>query len=204
MTVRRLTRPLDYLRIEHPSKRYYDRWVPLFFATPMIIWFVFIPGGVSIFSPSGVVDKINGLLQILTGFYIASLAAVATFNKESMDKPMIGEPPILDVGEGKAPEILTRRRFLSLMFGYLALSSLFLYIMGIFAVSSAAVIKDILSDSLVVLVRAAGAIIYFFLFSNIVVTTLLGLFYMSDRIHRHEPELICPGEDETGTDSNEP
>lgn len=95
----------------------------------------FAPVRPDIFGDHGIVQGVNGLLQILTGFYIASLAAVATFNKQSMDEVMPGEPPIVDVRGGKI-EQLTRRRFVCSMFGYLAFISLFVYLIGIGALAS--------------------------------------------------------------------
>src|SRR5258706_8987546 len=78
------------------------------------------------------VPAFTDLLQVLTGFYIASLAAVATFNKPGLDDPMAGDPPTLreDYCAITTVKPLTRRRFLCLLFGYLSWLSLFLYFIG--------------------------------------------------------------------------
>jgi hypothetical protein len=111
--MRRLLQPLDYLRIEHPMKRKYDFWVPLALAIPFASWLSFAPGHPNIFGNGGLLASAGGLLQVLTGFYIASLAAVATFNKHSMDLPMPGESPVLALIErGHLHRVpLSRRRF---------------------------------------------------------------------------------------------
>jgi hypothetical protein len=194
--ISRLLQPLDYLRIEHPAKRKYDYIVPLAIAIPVSAWFTFAPMRPSIFGHTGLLAGINGLLQILTGFYIASLAAIATFNKRSMDLPMSGDPPRLDTIErGIHLTIeLTRRRFLCMMFGYLAFLSLSLYLIGIWAILSVDSIKAIFPFSWYSPLRNLFVLSYLVIFSNMIVTTLLGLYYMADRIHRHDSRDIAPDE----------
>ncbi len=64
---------------------------------------------------------VNGLLQVLIGFFVASLAAVATFQRPGMDENMRGKAPTL---QGKG---VTRRQYLCYMFGYLAFMSIAVY-----------------------------------------------------------------------------
>ncbi|EKF9782201.1 hypothetical protein RV096_003428, partial [Vibrio cholerae] len=70
---------------------------------------------------SGLVQLVNGLLQVLIGFFVASLAAVATFQRPGMDENMRGKAPTL---QGKG---VTRRQYLCYMFGYLAFMSIAVY-----------------------------------------------------------------------------
>ncbi len=139
-----------------------------------------------IFGDKGLLDLIVGLLQILTGFYIASLAAVATFNKSDMDSKMKGEPAKLSVLVRGVPvtEELTRRRFLCLMFGYLSFVSIFLYFAGGVANLFSSHIAGLLPLKLHSWAKWLFVWIYLTITANLIVTTLLGLFYMSDRIHR--------------------
>jgi hypothetical protein len=120
----------------------------------------------------------------------------ATFNKQSMDFPMPGDPLRLETVErGKHRIIeLTRRRFLCLMFGYLAFVSLLLYLVGVGAMISAESVKALLPLAWRWWTRSAFVLLYVFVFANLLVTTLLGLYYMADRIHRHDPRDIQPGE----------
>jgi hypothetical protein len=198
MNLPRVLRPLDYLRIEHPAKRKYDLYFPLFLTIFCLSVYYLLPQKILIFSKDGLIGSISGILQILTGFYIASLAAVATFNKEGMDKAMPGPPLTIKTnlrGISKTDR-LTRRRFLCLMFGYLSLISLVLYFYG---EASVLIVK---SAKILIPAKLHGVAIYsflatyIFLFANLLVTTLLSLFYMVDRIHREDPALIkaAPGE----------
>ncbi|MCK1670190.1 hypothetical protein [Bradyrhizobium sp. 153] len=72
-------------------------------------------------------------MGVLTGFFIAALAAVATFGKQEMDDPMPGEPPVRlehTINTETYYENLSRRRFLSFLFGYMAFLTLVLYVVG--------------------------------------------------------------------------
>lgn len=195
--LRRLFQPLAYLRVEHPAKRKYDLWIPLGLAIPTAIWLAFAPGPPNLFGNGGLLSNVGGLLQVLGGFYIASLAAVATFNKHSMDLPMPGEPPRLAMIErGHLHRVdLSRRRFLCLMLAYLACVSLVLYVVGLLAMVSAPSIKQITAESRHLIFRGIFTFVYTFAASNLFITSLLGLYYMGDRIHRPDSRDI---EEKTG------
>lgn len=187
-----LLRPLDYLRIHHPSKVRYDFWLPLTIAIVSTVLLILLPVKVPILGSSGLISIFTGLLQILIGFYIASLAAVATFDREIMDSVMAGQPPILKrkIDNETEEEELTRRRFLSLMFGYLSLLSFFLYFLGTFVNLVAPSLLTLVSVKILPYLKWGLVFVFLFLASNLFITTLLGLYYMSDRIHRGDPKLI--------------
>lgn len=191
MEPRRLLRPLDYLRIVHPDKRRYDVVVPAFAAALLTLLCFLLLAPNRILGREGLITVFTQLLQILSGFYIASLAAIATFNRPSMDEEMLGETPTL-VGlthPAAGPEKMTRRQFLSFLFGYLAFLSIALYLVGALAnlvlpglgVSLGFELHDLLGTW----VRWAAVYLYLFAVANLLVTTMLGLYYMTDRIHRN-------------------
>lgn len=164
----------------------YDFGYPFIFGTGITLLISVSPFPIQIFGNSGLLNLIIGILQILAGFYIASLAAVSTFAKEGMDDLMAGKTPELLVlkNNKEISEKLTRRRFLSLMFGYLAFISIFLYFIG----GAANLISSGIASSIPVKIQPyikwSFIWAYMVFTSNMVVTTLLGLFYMCDRIHR--------------------
>ena len=185
----RLLAPLDYLRIKHDAKRKYDWYIPGVLTIIAVAGFFFLPIRPTVFGSSGLVDRLGQLVQILPGFYIAALAAILTFNKADMDDPMLEVPPKLSIVYRGTPFILelTRRRFLSAMFGYLTFLSIGPYLLGIVA--------NIVAPSFFILVPspwhlyAKGVFLGFYLFwqSNMLVTTLVALYYLSDRIHLVDP-----------------
>lgn len=195
-SIRRLLAPLSYLRIEREDKVTDEVIIPalLTFLSVGTLWY--FSGRIPVFSDKGVISFIVGYLQIVSGFYIASLAAVATFNKESMDKPMPGIPVVLPVTRKSkgAPETLSRRRFLCFLFGYLSLLSLVLYFSGSALILLAPHIKSILSAGALEVVKWLVVSVYIFTTYNLLVTTLLGLYYMTDRIHRKDAAFVQPSD----------
>ncbi|HEY4344421.1 MAG TPA: hypothetical protein VGN05_08740 [Parvibaculum sp.] len=191
MGISRLFRPLDYLRVRHEAKFKYDYGYPLAFATLTVGVSLLVPIQVNVFGNDGLIKIISGLIGILAGFFIASLAAIATFNNAGMDRVMPGQPPVLDVTvRGRKAQLqLTRRRFLSLLFGYLSMLSIFLYLIGEVSRVIAPDVVRSLQSNWILLLRTTFLFLYMCVFANLLVTTLLGLFFMSDRIHRSDSEL---------------
>ena len=75
----KLFSPLNYWRIYHKEKVIFDIVLPVVCAASFLILnYTIFPHKISILGSKGIVDLINGILQILSGFYIASLAAIAT------------------------------------------------------------------------------------------------------------------------------
>ncbi len=188
-SIRRLLTPLSYLRIEREDKVKDELIIPLALTFLSIGSLLLLAGKIPVFSEKGLLSFIVNYLQIVSGFYIASLAAVATFDKDSMDKPMPGLPTTLPrTMKGVAvTENLSRRRFLCFLFGYLSLLSLILYFSGSGLILAAPHIKTLISANLVVYLKWMVVFFYLMVTYNLLVTTLLGLYYMTDRIHRADP-----------------
>jgi len=188
----RLIRPLDYLRIHHHEKRWYDWYLPGILSIIMLLAIHYLPVRPKILGHDGLIYYVVELLKILTGFYIASLAAIATFNKPGMDEIMPGDPPTISTTfrGRRTTSSLTRRRFLCLLFGYLAFMSMILYFGGAAAGLIAKNAKLVIPVRFFPFFKLSGLYLYLFCVSNLVITTLLGLFYMVDRIHREDPKKI--------------
>jgi hypothetical protein len=183
----------DFLKVQYPnsgdSLRSLLYILPCFLATTFCLFFALISykshTGVNIFNHSAF-DNISTFVQILPGFYIGSLAAIASYNYAPMDNMMSLPTPFLkeQVDAGFRESKLSRRRYLTLMFGYLAaisiLSAIFIFIVrliysvNIFAVS--AVVYNI--------VYYVVAFVFFFIFWQMIMVTLFGIYYLADRMHR--------------------
>lgn len=201
----KLLRPFDYLRIKHDIKERYDFLFPFCISAAFTAIFFSLPVTPQIFGSEGLISNVISTIQILTGFYIASLAAIATFNKDGLDDVMKGTPPTLSstIKGKKANVALTRRKFLCLLFGYLSLTSIMINLMSICAkLVYPSLLALHLSPELFFLIKYFSIIIYFFVIANLFVTTLIGLYYMSDRIHRYEPRLIKAQRDIESNDEN--
>lgn len=186
-----LLRPFSYLSIEHSLKSRVDWIYPavLTVLTLGLIAYFRTVTAVPLFSDSGLTSKIVGFVQTLPGFFLAALAAIATFNKADIDRTMPAPAPSLDIiVAGKSVQIqLTRRRFLCAMFAFLTAESLIIILLGISAITFAGAIKLLLPS------RAHEAFsllffgVYAFLVWQMLVASFLGLYYLGERLHQPDP-----------------
>lgn len=182
MILDKLFKPLSYIRIKHVEKRWFDFILPIVTTLSFLYLVSCLSVPIKLLGKDGLVSLINGLLQILAGFYIASMAAIATFNKEGMDDVMDGTPPKLKGID------LTRRQFLTYLFGYLAFCSIGLYFIGGFA-QLANVSLSHLANSSPSFIKTLFVGLYIFSISNIMYTTVLGMHFMIDKIHRKKDKV---------------
>lgn len=175
--------PLTFLRLQSPDLRTYQWIMPSLLALAGLAAFYLLPVAPPLFTEKGLVNTINGLLNTLIGFYIAALAAVATFNNSALDQVMKGRPPTLAnhrQGE-RSEEKLTRRRFLVILFGYCAFTSIMLFAFGVI---SLIVAPSLAQSTWLPVLRAAWLLIYFAMAASLFIVTLLGLHYLIERMHR--------------------
>ncbi|WP_338591360.1 hypothetical protein VXM60_02265 [Shewanella khirikhana] len=173
----KLFKPLHYIAISHHEKRWFDLYIPALLSALICLILYFLPTPVVLVGKDSLIAVVNGILQILSGFYIASMAAVATFNKEGMDEVMNGHPPTI---KGEA---LTRRSFLTYLFGYLAFMSILMYFVGGFLQLAGKSITQISLD-LPEIIKYLLVWLYMLAISNILTTTVLGMHFLIDRVHR--------------------
>jgi hypothetical protein len=202
-TLRTLFAPLKYLRAKNDHKFVWDWVLPAIVAVAATLCLFVLPRPVSILGEKGLVHWVNELLQVLIGFYIAALAAIASFDRPSLDQPIEGEGVTLKVlqEDGYKPKQLNRRAFLSLLFGYLSLLAIFLYVLGL-GVSLLSDNIRLISPQLLPYLRGVFVLAYGFFFTQMLSVTMVALFYLSDRIHRQTPTPL-PAQDvesESGQD----
>lgn len=197
----RLLVPFRYLWIRHPEKIKFDLYFPLGFA--LIISLPLMSDRfLSSVNPMDIIERSSDLLSILIGFFVAALAAVATFGNDEMNDPMSGEEPVTLTDRFGKCIPLSRRRFLSYLFGYLALASIVAYLLGFvfYALQTYVVavhIPDWSTTSFVVF-----WLLYSVLLGNLLSNTLLGLFYLTDRIHRPNRVVNFKGKDKPPNENN--
>lgn len=181
-----LLTPIAYLRIRHPAKPWFDWYIPAAITAIVFAAVFFAPKPVKVFGEHGLIFFVTDLIKMLIGFYIAALAAVATFAREGMDECVQGEPATLRVKrKGVAKEsILTRRRFLSYLFGYLAFTGLVLYFAGAATTLFGSNLSLLQAALWGVVIKWCFVFAYIFFTANLITTTLLGLHFLADRIHR--------------------
>lgn len=186
--LRNLLRPLAYLTIDHRQKWVVDWLYPLLLAalSTAVLFILKSKANFPLYADNAIVGKILGFVQGLPGFYIAALAAIATFNKIDIDKTMPAPAPKLGIMiQGKSIAIeLTRRRFLCSMFAFLTAESFFVIVMAILGETLSAPIKSLLPTSLHCIASAAFIFVLMLAFWQMLVTSFFGLFYLGDRLHQ--------------------
>lgn len=147
----------------------------------------FLFSSASYFGERGFLDRFGGFCGVLTGFYIAALVGIASFSSASGgldDEIEVGRIycPLHD-GE---PLALTRREYVSAIFGYLSFVSLGLSVLAILSVSAAGVAIKVMPHW-----TGYVAVIGFnIVLSHMMITTCHGLYYFIDRIYYQKPELL--------------
>ena len=192
MLIYQLLRPFAYLTIKHPAKKVVDRNIPMFLALGTLVVLGFGRGTINAWGDNGLIALMQGLIQGLPGFYIAALAAVATFGRQTSLDALIPEPtPTIDTwyGTGKVEIGLTRRRFLCLLFAHLTALSLAISLLSSFGRSLAPVLKSVLPHWLAELLFYLTTAAYFFFVFQMLIVTLWGLFYLSDKMH--QPDSVA-------------
>lgn len=183
MITYQLSRPISYLFIEDNAKWVIDWIIPLSIAILITALFFCLPITPKLFGENGLAKDCQDFLQMLPGFFLAALAAIATFNKQDLDYLLPAPTPKIHVIiRGNDVKIdLTRRRMLSYLFGYLTFLSLclYLFILAGEAISpsyEAFEYKDISS----VFIFLAFQLFFW----QMIIVTIFGLYQLCDRIHQ--------------------
>ena len=177
-----LLRPFAYLWIEGADKRSFDLWLPAvaaLVATSCAAW-----ARPQLYMPNGVFAQVGSMVQNLPGFYIAALAAVATFQRNSLDTLLPAPTPTINtfINGTWMPIQLTRRRLLTLLFSYLSALSFAVYLSITFANAFAPTISGATVEWFRPFVSAFGATVLFFLIAHMLSVTLFGLYQIGERI----------------------
>ncbi|MDI1349198.1 hypothetical protein [Aquabacterium sp.] len=189
--LRYLVRPFAYLGIQHPSgtMRWLNWWLPLFLAVGSVAFMYEFAPSVNLFAADGLMLKLLGFVQSLPGFYVAALAALATFNQPGLDVLMPGKPPVARIiyNGRPVPTKLTRRRFLCLMFSYLTAISFLLTLALVTTTSLAEPLREYLfqldKSCAVVWIRWVVSLVLFGALFQMLSVTFYGLFYIGERMH---------------------
>lgn len=188
--IRNLLSPLSYLRIKHEQKPFADWTLPSVFSIISILLICWTRGQypTDIHEEGGILSKILAFTQNLPGFYIAALAAIATFNKNGIDQVMPEPAPKIETfRQNRRVTIdLTRRSFLCMMFAFLTTESIAITVAIIFWQTLYPPIKTITTTypgAFFSMIYTSGTL---FMFWQMIITTMWGLYYLGDRIHRND------------------
>jgi len=158
------------------------------------LMYILLPARPGMIDPNGLIAGVLQVMALLPGFFIAALAAVATFAREEMDEPMPSPTPKVAIfREGKSFDVeLTRRLFLTYLFSYLAIVSLGTSILclAIRLVHPSAMLSlqqipnEAWRDCVAVLGEFGVALCLFYVCASILVSTLHGIYFLAERMHQ--------------------
>lgn len=182
----KLLSPLSYLKIKHKQKRFIDFTMPLIFAGLVSVVYLMLPKPFSLFGVNGIILSTSSFLQFLTGFYVASLAAIATFPNKNMDVVTDGIPLLL---KGRA---LSRRQYISYMFGYLAFLGGALVIFEIIVKAlypNIVIWLGLINEQSFLILKVSFILFYFFYIFQLLLITMYALYYLTEKIHESKTEF---------------
>jgi hypothetical protein len=181
-----LVSPMTYLQIRHEAKRWADWIYPVLFANMSTYLIVRYGRPGAIASQDGLLAKLLVVSSVLPGFYIAALAAIATFKRAEIDELMRAPAPtIVHVIGGEKNSIeLTRRRFLTHLFAFLCFESLAVMVTCMFASIVGTSILANFIPSAAFWMKAGFVFVLLLMFWQMLFVTLLGLYYLGDRLFR--------------------
>lgn len=186
MLIGQLLKPFGYLAIKHPYKWVVDWLYPLLLALTTITLIAILSSVKLLVSSGGMISMILSFVQSLPGFYIAALAAIATFGRLDIDDVLPEPTPKVVVKlRGLENTIdLTRRRFLAMLFAFLTGESIAIVFFCIALLSFGPVIDDYIYRQLPVghylLIMAL-----FCLFTSVyqmLLATFWGLYYLGYKL----------------------
>lgn len=184
----------SFLRLRNRDLRWYQFWYPTILLLIVIVLQFLYGDKFEMIDRRKIISDINDLMGVLFGFYVAALAAVSSFAHKNLDmssnyldKNIQGSGVTLrNFRQGKTEyEPITRRRFILILFGYCATLSIFLYFFGL--MSDHIALSQQLSDLERERWDYLGELLWYFylwIILSLFVTTLLGLYYLVDRMHR--------------------
>ena len=179
-----LFRPFSYLTIRHPSRL--PLWVNWLLPVGGAGVVIAVLGSMwqSIPLEQGFVARLLAFVQTLVGFYIAALAAVASFNSRHLDRVMPSPPPTMRVKYNGALQTvpLTRRRFLCAMFAYLTALSFLFSLAAITVLSLAPSMTAIAAVTMTFALKPAVLALFLLAAFQMTSITFWGLFYLGERM----------------------
>lgn len=192
--MQKLIFPLRYFLLKNPEKKKIDLWPTLIMGALLLGLFRIGPGA-NFFGSGGFLNNIINLTSSLTGFYVTALVAAATFNHPDLDKIIErGKIYLISYDDrgNKQEDALTRREFSCIIFGFLSFSTMAFTIAAASAMPIAQSIpKPLLIDGFDIrwLLSLPAILLMSCWISHIFSVTLLGIYYLMERMYRFEPRI---------------
>jgi hypothetical protein len=178
----------NYIRIRDGtsffySKRTFDFILPIVAAILTTAFHYLVACCPVLFGSSGILSAFSGLFVLLAPFFLAALAAVATFNAQHLDEPLRGHGAFLRIRQADYSVIdkeITRRQFICYLFGYLCMVSLLALVLTLLGNGFTPKIDF---STLPRSVSVVGVFLAYFLLWHVLFVTALAIYFLTDRLH---------------------
>lgn len=182
-----LLKPLAYLRIVHKDKKKVDWIYPIALTVLTMAVLKLLIDTTYMWNEGGLASKVLGFIQSLPGFYIAALAAVATFGKRGIDQYFPDPKPYIykKMQDESVKLYLTRRAFLCMLFAFLTCESIILILFSIGGLLAGSQEHSLTIANFELTRPASIAIEFLYLLTlfQMLIATFWGLFYLGYKIH---------------------
>ena len=191
-SVKQLLVPLTFFSIRHGQNnsrsKIYNFFTPAALATIFAGVQMVKSSPVLIVKERGIFDTLSPLFSLFAAFFIAALAAIATFQNGEIDKEMKSGDKSRTFFEknnsfGEPENIyLSRRQYLCYLFGYLSFAT----IIFVLTVSLFVIFKDVsvIQNSIILLIlNSILTFSFWFMLIQILLLTLLGLGFLTEKIN---------------------
>jgi len=180
--IAKLLTAFSFFRLRSADLRYFQYVFPTVASVGILLGYHFLAGKFLTIKLETFVASATTLMGVLIGFYIAALAAVTSFPSESLNNVMSGDAPKMKERWGGQDVALTRRRFLSILLGYCAFLSIFVFILG--SISASVDLGEDVPKMATQIITGVWWFIYTWFLSSLLIVTMLCLHYLIERMHR--------------------
>lgn len=187
MLAGQILRPFGYLAIKHPYKRIVDWIYPAIATAVTIIIASYFGDLINALKPGAALATTLSFVQSLPGFYIAALAAIATFGRPDIDEILPKPTPKLLIRNGGIENLvdLTRRRFLAILFAFLTAESIAFIVLAIALLAIGPDFSSINAWKIPIGSYIANILITIttLIFYQMIIATFWGLYYLGYKLH---------------------
>lgn len=175
--------PFKFLAVSYPGGFALAWAIPAILASFAIGLIFILDIDVQLKGEDGVLRATTSLFTVAGGFFVAALTVLITNDHPVLNGYFVGDHKPYIKYES---EPLTRKRFLSLLFGYISFLSFFLVsfsiLINIYFSLFERVSSFFLKISIFYIMSAIGAFAAF----QVLLLSLVGLHYLTDRLHRSD------------------
>lgn len=194
MIIHQLRRPFAFNKIRSAELNVVRFYTPAAITIVLVVLYIILPKKPEILGDKKYLDYMLQIVGILPGFYIAALAAGATFDNPALDETMPGKkPPELDIvrmGQSFTQK-LTTRLFICHLFSYLSAASLMLAFAILLGIEINPSLDDIsqsfknisIVNYAIMSAQWAYVIALTFYAAKLTTITLHGLYFLAERMH---------------------